>query len=98
MSYADIADLSQDPEFRRRLGASLAQEARPRVPDAGLADIIMRNPEFGVMYFVPFVSVAPGFADAYAAAGERGITDPMLLSAVQDVWDEVAALYPAPAP
>lgn len=98
MSYADIADLATDPEFRRRLGAALTQEARPKVPDTGIADVIMRNPEFGVMYFVPFVSVAPGFADAYATAGERGVTDPMMLSAVQEVWDDVAALYPAPAP
>lgn len=98
MSYADIADLAADPEFRRRLGAGLAQESATKVPGDDLAELVMRNPELGVIAFVPFVSVAPGFADAYAAGGIEAITDPMLLSAMQASWSKVASIYPAPAP
>ena len=95
MTYSAISDLSKDPDFNARLRACLSSEAAPKTDD--LSNQILRSPDFGVQLFMPLVSAAPGFADAYTAGNQGSIDDGMMLSAVQASWDRVAGLLP-PAP
>jgi hypothetical protein len=94
MSYEDIADLAKDPEFADRLGACLCSESAPK--DDELSTVILRSPTYGTQLFMPLVSAAPGFADAYAAGSQKAIDDGMLLSAVQSSWDRVGTLLAPP--
>jgi hypothetical protein len=96
MTYAQTADLAADQEFARRLAAALSTEAGPKSDE--LSDQILRSPAYGTQLFMPLVSSAPGFADAYGSGGQEAITDPMILSAVQASWDRVAGLLPDAAP
>ena len=92
MAYRDIANLARDQQFSARLGAGLASEAVLKASDY-LVDQVMMNPDVGAAWFMPFVSVAPGFADQYAEGGQDQIDDAELLSAIQAAWPRVYALY-----
>lgn len=92
MTYEDVYDLGNDPEFRERLTATLTTESAVKSNDP-LADQALRSPDGTSLWFMPLVSAAPGFADKYAASGQGSITDGELLSAVQAAWDRVAGLY-----
>jgi hypothetical protein len=92
MSYQNQANLATDPLFTQRLAAGLAQEAQSK-PMVDLAGMIMRNPTEGARVFMPFVASAPGFDTTYADNGQEGITDLMMLSAIQSAWPKVEALY-----
>jgi len=94
MTYENIADLARDQDFANRLGACLASEAAPKTDD--LSTLILRSPSNGAQLFMPLVSAAPGFGDAYAETGQKAIDDGMLLSAVQASWDRVAGLLAVP--
>lgn len=95
MSYADSAALSRDADFADRAQACLNTEAQGKPDGDVLAPVILRSASgYGASLFMPFLSTAPGFADAYAAGGQAAIDDSMLLSAVQANWDAVAALQP----
>lgn len=92
MTYADSAALSEDQQFKDRLGASLNIESLGK-PDDPLANRILGTTVGGWGMFMPFVSSAPGFGDKYAAGGQESITDGDLLSAVQASWARVAAIH-----
>lgn len=92
MAYRDIANLARDAQFSARLGAGLASEAVLKESDY-LVDQIMMNPDVGAAWFMPFISVAPGFADQYADGGQDAVDDAELLSAIQAAWPRVFALY-----
>jgi len=92
MTYRDIANLSRDTIFAARLGAGLASEASLKTSDY-LVDAIMKDPAGGALMFMPFVSVAPGFADQFAVAGQDAIDDAEILSAIQACWPRVYDLY-----
>lgn len=94
MSYADEAALAADEDFRGRLQACLSTEAQPLIPQDPLAIQVLRFPSMAVQQFLPWVSTAPGFGDAYAAGGQAAVEDPMLLSAVQANWAAVAMVHP----
>lgn len=94
MTYQDAADLARDPIFGQRLGAALAKEAVGKPADY-LVDIILKNPDVGSAYFMPFVASAPGFDQTYDQGGQGLITDAELLSAVQANWQRVYDLYEA---
>lgn len=96
MTYQDVSELANDAPFAGRVAGCLSTEAQGK--DDYLADECLRNPVYGASYFMPFLSGAPGFADAYAAGGSESIDDGMILSAVQASWAAVSALYPGPAP
>ena len=95
MSYADEAALATDAAFTSRLNACLCEEAQTKPEDDVLAPVVLRSPQYGGGLFMPFVSTAPGFGEAYANDPD-GITDAMLLSAVQAAWPKVAAIYHDP--
>lgn len=102
MTYASEAALANDPAFADRLKACLCKEAQVKLgadPDDPLSQTILRTPETGTEWFMPFISTAPGFGEAYELAGSQyDVTDGMLLSAVQANWDTVAELHqPVPA-
>jgi len=92
MTYQDVANLSRDTIFAARLGAGLASEAALKTSDY-LVDAIMKDPAGGSKMFMPFVSVAPGFADQYAESGQDAIDDGEILSAIQACWQRVYDLY-----
>ncbi len=92
MSYQDVYNLGTDPQFHNRLSAALTTEAVAKTDDA-LADQVLRNPDATALWFMPFISSAPGFAEAYATGGQESITDGQMLSAVQAAWPKVADLY-----
>jgi hypothetical protein len=102
VSYADEAALAVDEAFTGRLAAALCSEAQViNGSDPGgdqLSVTILRNPSHGTAMFLPFVSTAPGFGDAYAAGGQEAVTDGMLLSAVQATWSAVSAVNTPPNP
>lgn len=94
MTYQDEANLSQDPSFQARLAAGLASEAKSKGTDGtGLEALILRNPSEGQRIFMPVVASAPGFGAQYALDGQAGITDGMLLSAMQSNWALVDGIY-----
>lgn len=90
MTYAQTAALAADQDFTHRLAACLTTEAAPKSDE--LSDTILRSPLYGAQLFMPMVSSAPGFADAYAGGGQEAIDDAMILSAVQASWDRAADL------
>ena len=92
MAYQDVYNLGTDPLFRNRLVATLTTESVNKTNDA-LADQAMRNPDATALWFMPFVSSAPGFGDQYATGGQEAIDDGELLSATQASWPKVSALY-----
>lgn len=92
MSYQDEANLAKDPQFAERLGAALATEAKSKGTD-DLPALILRNPAEGARVFMPLVSTAPGFGAQYAQDGQAGISDGMILSAVQAYWNKVSDIY-----
>ncbi len=94
MSYSDAAALAKEPAFGDRLGACLCSEAAGI--DDELATTILRSPTYGVQLFMPLVSSAPGFADAFDEGGQESIDDGMILSAVQASWARVATLLAPP--
>jgi len=95
MTYQDAAQLARDPMFGMRLGAALAKEAVGK-PSDYLVDIILKNPDVGAAYFMPFVASAPGFDETYGQGGQGLITDGELLSAIQASWQRVYDLYEEP--
>lgn len=98
MSYADEAALALDDEFSGRLSACLCGEAKTK-PDDPIANTILRYPPNGVSMFMPFISTAPGFGDAYGAGQDQSaIDDGMLLSAVQASWQAVVTANTPPTP
>ena len=96
MTYTQTAALAADPDFQRRLAACLTIESVPKSDP--LSDQVLQSPQYGAQLFMPVVSSAPGFADAYGSGGQESITDPMVLSAVQAGWDRVAGLLPDDVP
>lgn len=92
MSYEDVANLAKDQDFSARLAAGLTTEAMGKVEDP-LGDLILKNPPVGASMFIPLVSSAPGFGDAYASGGQLAITDGMMLAAIQAAWPRVSNLY-----
>ena len=92
MSYQDEANLAKDPLFTERLAAGLAGEAKSK-GTVDLPALILRNPAEGARVFMPLVSTAPGFGAQYAQDGQAGISDGMLLSAIQAYWDKVSDIY-----
>lgn len=90
MSYAASAALFQDQEFIGRLSACLCTEAQAK-PTEDISQLILSDTVSGTWRFMPYITTAPGFADAYEAGGQESITDGMLLAAVQSVWSSVAA-------
>lgn len=91
MSYADEAALSMDSAFTARLAACLSHEAQLRAPDEFAAQVVRAPFTAAGQTFMPFISTAPGFGDAYQTGGQDAIDDGMLLSSVQASWDAVAA-------
>lgn len=98
MTYANQAALAADQDFTKRLQACLCVEAQAKVDDA-LATAVLRTPWTAAQdWFMPFISTAPGFGDAYGdSANQQAIDDGMILSAVQASWDAVAAVQAAPS-
>lgn len=94
MSYADIAALSNDAEFRSRLTACLTSESALKTDE--LSNVILKSPQYGAQLFMPLVAAAPGFADKFAADGQESIVDGDILSAVQASWERVATLLATP--
>lgn len=95
MSYQDEANLAQDVLFNQRLAAGLASEAKTRGTEGGadLPAMILRNPADGARIFMPTIASSPGFGAQYAMDGQEGITDGMLLSAIQANWTLVEEIY-----
>jgi len=92
MAYEDVYNLGTDPRFRNRLVATLTTESAVKTNDT-LADQVLRNPDGTSLWFMPFISSAPGFGDQYAQGGQEAIEDSELLSATQAAWPKVADLY-----
>ena len=92
MSYQDAAELARDSIFGMRLAAALAKEAVGK-PSDYLVDQILRVPDVGAAYFMPFIASAPGFDEAYGSGGQGLIDDGQLLSAIQANWQRVFDLY-----
>jgi len=92
MAYQDVYNLGTDPLFRNRLVATLTTESATKTNDP-LADQALRNPDGTAVWFMPFISSAPGFGDQYATGGQEAIDDGELLSATQAAWPKVSALY-----
>lgn len=92
MAYDDVYNLGVDPQFRNRLVATLTTESANKTNDP-LADQAMKNPGGTALWFMPFISSAPGFGDQYAGGGQAAIDDGELLSATQAAWPRVADLY-----
>lgn len=94
MSYRDMSALATDKEFTGRLSSAVCEQAKLKnVADDYVSQAVLRSPEQGAMMFMPFVSTAPGFDDAYAGGGQEAITDNQILAAVQANWDDVAAAW-----
>lgn len=100
MSYQDEANLSKDPTFQARLAAGLASEAKGKgTSGADLEALILRNPSEGQRIFMPVIASSPGFGAQYALDGQEGISDGMMLSAMQANWQIVNDIYfPPTAP
>lgn len=96
MAFRDAAALATDREFNARLAAGLTKEALAK-PSDHLVDQILKSPDVGAAWFMPFVSGAPGFDTEYLAGGQLSIDDNQLLAAIQASWSRVFDLY-APAP
>lgn len=98
MTYANEAALAGDADFTSRLTACLCGEAKIK-PDDVVANSILRYPPSGAAMFMPFISTAPGFGDAYGDGQDQAaITDAMLLAAVQSSWQAVATTNNPPTP
>lgn len=90
MSYADRSALIDNRLFMGRLDACVANEAIAK-PTAPFTDEILRSWGYGSQVFGPLVISQPGFE-----VEESLITDGMLLSAVQTVWDRAESLSEVP--
>lgn len=94
MSYAASAALARDPTYAGRVQAAISTEAQGRPAGDQFAGDCLTGPERATDRFMPWLSTAPGFADAFTDTGSQdGVTDGMILSALQTNWDTVAALY-----
>lgn len=98
MGYSDMGALGKDDDFQARVAACVCEQAQTPGHDDIVAQRALQSPAFAVSMFMPFVSTAPGFGDAYASGGQAAVTDGMLLSAVQAKWGDVVNVWAAPAP
>lgn len=94
MAYQDTATLVADPVFTNRITACCTEQAAIFINDqrpdyVALADEVIREAATAV-WFYWLVASAPGFGDA---GGSSAITDPMILSAVQNLWPVVASAH-----
>lgn len=94
MTYANEAALAADQDFTNRLKSCLCEEAQAQPGDAFASEVLRTPWEAAQDWFMPFISTAPGFGDAYGDdRNQTAIDDGMILSAVQASWPAVAAIH-----
>lgn len=93
MAYSDMAALAVDPDFIARLSQCVCEQAQTPGHDDATGQAALRSPAMASTMFMPFISTAPGFGDAYATGGQESITDGMVLAAVQAKWQDVGGVW-----
>ena len=91
MSYASQNVLRADPELLGRVAMACAQEARSK-PDTDYVGLALTSPDSAAGLMMPSLLTEPGW-DQYASSGD--VTDAVILSGLQAVWDGVATRYSA---